>query len=245
MYIRQSPRVMSWTLPRERQPLVVIQGERFSVRNISEGGLCIWLVNPTYENLLSGKKILEASFSLGEETFPVTLELVHHSPSYVGVKMISQPEALQNTLQEITFPARCGVSLVRHEKSEMLDPETGYTKLWYTGKDNTELLVWYNGLHRVIVGIQCIFGRSWVRRDHAQQVVCGTLKADVHPSGIALDSMSCEETSLKVQMNILREASQFLMAATESLPGTAFWQFLELGEMVLLPPTEDAPSRAG
>ncbi len=214
------------------------------LRNFSEQGIGLWVPSPAPFALAPGT-VMSADVVIDQDIFPVRLEIRHSSPGILGLQFTEISPQLSVIFDKMMEPAHYANSLDPHPQSRKEDVEFGHTRLWYTGQNGTELLVWYNDLQRTVMGLQLRWLGKWVFRSQFQQVQTGFLKDDepATPSGLKVvpsELLVCHKTP---DSEVLSQAAQFLTAVPPPLPGAVLWQFLEMGEQVFLPAALFASNR--
>ena len=231
---RRRPRALTLTLPDEKQPFLVLEGQRYTLRNFSEEGIGLWVPAPAPFGLATGSKI-SGDIVIGNSIHPVKLEIVHHSSRIVGLRITQKSLQLSGIFRELLEPAVHAAELRVQPGSGQDDPESGYAKLWYRSATGTELLLWYDS-QKMIQAIQLCWLGKWLFRQQFRHPLTGHLKDD--PRQQTGTKVSDAELLLKhpePDEEIINQAAQFLGAAPPPLPGYKLWQFLEMGEQVRLP----------
>jgi len=232
---RRRPRALTLTLPDAKQPFLMLEGHRYALRNFSQEGLGLWVPAPPPFGLTPGSKI-SGDVAIGNEIFPVKLEVRHHSKQVLGLRIEHQSAALTKIFDILLEPATHAVDLVPHADSGKEDPENGFHRLWYVSPSGNELIVWYNDAQKLIQAIQlCWLGR-WVYRSQLRlpqtgHLIDGDRKRPgklVGPSELLLRQEEADE-------EILQQTALFLGATPPPLPGYRLWQFMEMGDTVFLP----------
>ncbi len=239
---RRRPRAVTLTLPDTQQPHLLLDGKVYTLRNFSESGLGLWMPSPAPFGLHKGNHI-HGDLEIENHIHPIELEVVHHSPRTVGLRIIKMSKELITLFRQLLEPVSFAGSLELHAKSGQVDPETGLLRLWLTGGGGTELTVWYNDLNRMIAALQLCWVGKWVARHQFQPSQTGLLCDDKRfRPGATVREEELIEKHETADPEILRQASQFLAALSPPWPGHLLWQFLETGEQIYLPASLTANS---
>jgi hypothetical protein len=231
---RRRPRAVTLTLPNARQPFVVIEGKKYTLRNFSEDGVGLWAPSPAPFGLAPGSNI-SGDVVLDQEIFPVKLEVRHRSPGVIGLEIMEAPPELHQLFKRLLEPSYYASTLVVHAASQTEDPDFGQPRLWYHGEGGSELLVWYESSQKTILAMQLAWLGKWVFRGQYQNTRTGFLPdrpAD-HP-GQQLSHESLWVVHEQPDSELLYQAAQFLTSVPSPLPGGLLWQFLETGEQMKL-----------
>lgn len=242
MYKRR-PRALTLTLPDEKQPFLLLEGRRYTLRNFSEEGIGLWVPAPAPNGLTPGSRI-SGDIVIGQTIHPVKLEIVHHTSRIIGLRITQKSTELSKIFDVLLEPAVHAAELAPHPDSGTEDLVNGYQRLWFRSPSGNELLVWYQQPQRWIHAIQlCWLGR-WVYRQRQRIPETGFLRDEqrVRPGSLIVpEELLMRHT--EPDEEILASAAQFLGAVPPPLPGLKFWQFLEMGEAVELPETSVTPSK--
>lgn len=225
---------MTLTLPDEKQPFLMLEGQRYTLRNFSEEGIGLWVPAPAPFGLATGSKI-SGDIVIGNSIHPVKLEIVHHNARIVGLRITQKSTQLTGIFTELLRPAVYAAELVPQPGSGAEDQENGYARLWYRSPTGNELLIWYDS-QKMIQALQLCWLGKWIFRQQFRHPLTGHLKDD--PRRASGNRVTDEELLLKhaePDEEIINQAAQFLGAAPPPLPGYKLWQFLEMGEQVRLP----------
>jgi len=213
----------------------MIEGSRFMLRNFSEEGLGLWVPTPPPFGITPGSRI-SGDIVIGNDIFPVKLEIRHQSKQVLGLRIEHQSKELAKIFARLLEPANHAAELVPHLDSGKEDPENGFHRLWYVSPSGNELIIWYNNAQKMIQAIQlCWLGR-WVYRAQQRLPQTGHLVDGerlrpgklVSPQELLLRQEDADE-------ELLQQAAHFLGASPPPLPGFRLWQFMEMGEQVFLP----------
>lgn len=235
MQRRRRPRALTLTLPDSKQPFLVLEGTKHTLRNFSQEGMGLWVMPPLPFGLTPGRQV-SGDVVIGQDVHSVLLEIVHHSPRVIGVRILQKSHALDKILCELMAPANYAGELHPHAENETEDPDNSFRRLWYVGPGGTELVVWYADPHKMIAGIQCCWRGVWVYRQQFRPAQTGHLKdSERKRPGHKLGPDDLLMTHEHSDEQLMGEASQFLGAVPPPLPGYRLWQFLEMGEQVFLP----------
>ena len=233
---RRGPRALTLTLPDTRQPFLVIDKKRYTLRNFSEDGIGVLLIPPLKHGLTKGRT-MSGDVTIGNQIFPVKLEAIHVSEKLLGLKIIHKSPELTQIFKDLLHPATYAMTLKERPESGTPDPVLGYNRLWYSGKGGTELMVWYNESSAMILSLQLCWIGKWVFRRQFQPTETGNLSDNSPKASGSLrgDEVILHDTT--VNRNTLQHAAVFLSACPPPLPGHLLWQFLETGEQVYIPRT--------
>ena len=243
-YRRSGPRLPALTLPDAKQPFLLLEGKKYTLRNLSEEGIGLWVLPPLPFGMSPGT-LFSADLTVESKVFPVQLELVHYSPRIIGLRFVRLPAELSAILSELLKPALYGSELVAHEMNLALDPLEGLPRLWFQSKIGSELMVWYQENLRTILALQLCWLGKWVYRKQMKNVKTGYLRDGWGMGqGRVMDSADLLMRHRKADQRVLQEASQLLSTLMPPLPGLKLWQFLEMGEQVALPPESVTPKKA-
>lgn len=235
MHNRRKPRALTLTLANAKQPFLLWQGERYTLRNFNEEGIGLWVPTPASIGLAPGSR-MSADVVIDNQIFAVQLEIRHSSPGIIGLRFTKVGAELSAMFRQLMEPTTYAAQLKPHPKSGTEDVDLGAPRLWYVGEGDSELVVWYNEFQRTILAIQLCWLGKWVFRHQFEPALTGHLKDGVSPSsGVQVPSTDLIKQHLESDSDMLHEAAQFLTSVPLPLPGALFWQFLELGEQVYLP----------
>ena len=232
---RKRPRALTLTLPDAKQPFLMLEGNRYTLRNFSEEGLGLWVPVPPPFGLTPGSKI-SGDVVIGNDIFPVRLEIRHHSKQVLGLKIEHQSKELSTLFSALLEPAKHAAEMIPHAQSGKEDPENGFHRLWYASPSGSELLIWYNNGQKLIQAVQlCWLGR-WVYRAQLRLPQTGQLKDGPRArAGKLVSPDELLQRDADPDEEVLQQAAHFLGAAPPPLPGYRLWQFMEMGEPVFLP----------
>jgi hypothetical protein len=233
---RRNPRALTLTLPDTKQPYLIVDGRKFTPRNISEEGIGIWVPEPLPEWIKVGTRI-KGNLQIGTQLYPVELEMRHHGePRVAGLHITHKSDELSQIFHRLLEPATYAAHLeiCGHPGEE--DRKVGYNRLWYTGSSGAELIIWYNGSQRMIIALQITWLSNYVFRHQFIHPHTGHLHDHTRrPTGhlIRTEELLIEHDPADAEL--LQQAAQFLVAVPLPIPGHLLWQFLETGEQVYLP----------
>lgn len=232
---RRRPRAVTLTLPDAKQPHLLVNGKSYSLKNFSESGIGLWMTNPAPFGLHKGNRI-HGDVEIEHHIHPIELEVVHHSPRTVGLRITRLSKELAELFRQLLEPVSYAGTVEWHKRTGEVDPETGMPRLWLAGKAGTELLVWYNDLNRMIAAVQLCWVGKWVCRHQFQAPETGFLCDDKRfREGSILRDEELMQKHPVADPDLVQQASQFLAALAPPLPGHLLWQFLETGEQIYLP----------
>lgn len=237
MQTRRKPRALTLTLPNAKQPYFVLDGKRYTLRNVSQDGVGLWVKAPAPFGLVPGAQV-SGDVVIGSEIFPVGLEIRHVSSHMVGLKFVNCPQNLAKIFKELLEPSLYASALIPHLESGLEDPVNGYPRLWYTGDAGTELVIWYHEISKMIQAMQIRWLGRWVFRKLQEHIETGHIKDDVRPfEGAKIAERDLWTRHQPPDLEIINQAAQFLTSVPRPLAGAVLWQFLESGEQVQLPDT--------
>lgn len=234
MHKRRKPRALTLTLPNAKQPYFMVDGKRYTLRNVSQEGVGLWMRAPAPFGLVPGARV-SGDVVIGNEIFPVGLEIRHVSSHLVGLRFTQAPPELSKLFQELLEPSHYASGIVARPESGQIDPKRNLHRLWYRGEVDTELMVWYQE-SRMIQAIQIRWLGRWVFRQLNQKAETGYLVEDGNPQPTTeLKEAELWSRQSPADPEIIGQAAQFLTSVPPPLPGAILWQFLEIGEQVYLP----------
>jgi hypothetical protein len=241
MQRRQRPRAVTLTLPDAKQPHLLFDGKTYTLRNFSESGIGLWMTTPAPFGLHKGNRI-HGDVEIDHHIHPVDLEVVHHSPRTVGLRITRMSTELKELFTKLLEPVTYAGTLVSHARSGEVDSETGLPRLWLVGKGGSELIVWFNDLNRMISALQLCWVGKWVSRHQFRAPETGFLcdEKRYREGAVVRDDELLQKHSAAAP-ELMQQAAQFLAGLMPPLPGHLLWQFLETGEQVYLP--ADLPAK--
>jgi hypothetical protein len=180
---RRRPRALTLTLPDEHQPHLVFQGKQYTLRNLSEEGIGVWVVPPAPYGMKMGSR-LRADFVIDKRIYPVELEVAHESERLIGLKILHKSGELEAIFNRLLQPSFYAAGLERHQKSEQDLGDGLGPRLWYTGRSGVELLVWYHEFKRMILAVQITWAAKWVYRAQFKPAKVGFLGDQHTPTGL-------------------------------------------------------------
>ena len=236
MQRRRRPRALTLTLPDAKQPFLVLNGLKYTLRNFSEEGIGLWVLPPLPFGLTPGSAV-SGDIQIENHIHPVVLEIVHHSPRVIGLRILEKSTELEKIFRTLLEPANYAGDLEFHPENGTDDPENGFRRVWCQAPGGTELIVWYAEPHKMIAGMQLCWRGAWVYRYQFKAVQTGHLKdGERERPGQKVDLSELLIVHDSPDESVISEAAQFLGAVAPPLPGYRLWQFLEMGEQVFLPP---------
>jgi hypothetical protein len=235
MQHRRRPRALTLTLPDAKQPFLVLDGIKYTLRNVSQEGIGLWVMPPLPFGLTTGSQV-SGDIVIDTHIHPVVLEIVHHSPRVIGLRIVEKSRELEKLFRRLLEPANYAGEMEPHAKDGSEDADNGFRRVWYAGPSDTELLVWYADPHRMIAAIQLCWRGSWVYRQQFKPTQTGHLRdGERKRPGHKLNPKDLLIVHDHPDESLITEAAQFLGAVPSPLPGYRLWQFLEMGEQVFLP----------
>ena len=223
---RRRPRALSLTLPNTLQPYLVFNGERYLMRNVSEEGIGLWVPQEKAFGLTPKTKV-NGDIVIDRQIHPVTLEVVHSTRGYVGLKIIHADRELTKIFQSILEPSQYASRLVAEANSGHEEEDTGLRHFCYRGGPQVKLSFWV-GPSLEVRAVEIYLLDRWVRRNQFAPV----------QTGILLDS---QESVLHVHdqpsAEFVQAVTQFVGSAPPPIPAALLWHFLETGEQVFVSDT--------
>ena len=241
MQRRRRPRALTLTLPDSKRPVLAYEGKRYTLRNISEEGIGLWFPTPAPYGMTLNARI-NADILIDSQIYPVELQVVHFYPRCVGLRIIHKSPDLAKLFHELLEPANYAATLIQNPASGSEDVETGYARLWLSGSEDAEVVVWYNAAQRMIMALQACWLGKYVYREQFKPVQTGFLLEESR--GRNGSRVKSEELLLlhpEPDAELLHQAAQFLTTINPPVPGYLLWQFLETGEQVYLPAETSNP----
>lgn len=234
MYQRKRPRALTLTLSNSKQPILMLGGKPYTLRNFSQEGVGLWVKPPDLFGLTPGAKV-SGDVVIEKAIFPVKLEVRHCSPGLVGLQFTEINDDLEQLFRHMLEPSVHAARLKKHAKSQTPDPELSASRLWYAA-EGTELLVWYNEFQKSVDGVQILWQGKWVFRYRYEKARTGFLRDDAQKrNGVRVLPEELVLEHQEADKELLHQAAQFLTSVPNPLPGHLLWQFLEIGEQVFLP----------
>lgn len=234
---RKRPRALTLTLPDTQQPMLVVEGRKYILRNFNEDGVGLWV--PGSSNLLpqAGTQF-NGDIVIGTQIFGVTLKTVHAYDGMTGLQILHRSVELVDLFRRLMEPTLYATELLPAAGNATQDPESGHLRLWYEARGQTQLLVWVEKERLHLQGLQLRWLGQYVSREYQGRAETGYL-ADLSlpKDGMRLRPEEVLVRHRETNPELLHSAAQFLAAVGAPLPGYLFWQFLERGESVFLPST--------
>lgn len=212
-------------------------GERYLLRNVSEEGIGVW-IHSSRAFGLTPKTHVSGDIVIGEGIHPVTLEVVHSTKGYVGLKIMSSDPSLSQILKELLEPSVYATALTPGEGCGTEDSQSGHWHFHYNAGPAARLRFWI-GRPGDVKGLQVCFLGRLVSREQFGPIRTGFVADEPGPLGH-------EELLLLHEHpdpDFVQRAGQFLASVSPPLPGALLWHFLESGEQVFLP--EELLKRTG
>lgn len=232
---RKGPRLLTMTLPQPKRPFLELAGHRCALHSLGHEGFEAWAPSTLPISVRVGAK-LDGEVVIDQGRYPVQLEVIHLEKRVVGLSVLQGSKELSEILNRLLEPTHYAHKLKSMPESERLDSEFGLPRLWYVGEGESELLVWYNDLTLMMLGIQVCCMGHWVYRYQFESPQTGDLKAHVtRGHGKVIKDSELLLRHPAPSRPILDFAAQFLSSVPQPLVGHLLWQFLETGEQVYLP----------
>ncbi len=238
MQRRQSVRALSLALPRKEQPQIVVEGTSYPVHNFNALGMGLRLPASLKERLLPGTPF-STLLHVDAHSYPVKLHILYSQDGYYGLAFDNIGADLSKLLRQFTAPFESALHLQPHSENGKIDPSTGFARAWYVHPPHSELVVWYNDLHQLIMQIQVCFEGFWIFRTAGKPIEGGKLeKHSGLPQGKKIPTQSKPLGTEAALQGHLQRAIQFLVALPPPWPGALLWHFLEKGEPFPIPLVE-------
>ncbi|MBI1859674.1 MAG: hypothetical protein HYR96_01995 [Deltaproteobacteria bacterium] len=218
---RRRPRALSLTLPDTLQPYFVFGGERYLMRNVSEQGIGLWVPQEKAFGLTPKTKV-NGDIVINNQIHPVTLEVVHSTKGYVGLKILKADRELTQIFESILEPSQYAARLVAEPGNGVEDPDTGLLTFTYRGGPQVKLSFWV-GPGREIKAVEIHLLDRWVRRNQFAPIQTGILPDSNELVLVVHDQPNPEFT---------QAATQFLGSVPPPIPSALLWHFMESGEIV-------------
>lgn len=232
---RKRPRALTLTLPDDKQPFLMLDGNRYVLRNFNEDGIGLWMPSPAPFSLEKGTR-LSGDIVIDNQIFPVGLETVHLVNGVLGLRIINKSLELVDLFRRLLEPTEYAGDLRPTKGNQTEDSKRGFPRLWYQARGQTELLVWYHPDLKAIQSLQLKWLGQWVFRDFQRPVQSGYLaEVSLGREGTAVDTGELLVLHKSPDADMLQGAAQFLGAVPPPLPGYLLWQFLETGGQIVLP----------
>lgn len=238
---RRRPRALTLTLPDAQRPFLVYEGKKYTLRNFSEEGIGLWLPPPPPYGMNKGMKI-NGDLLIDNEIFPIVLHVVDFYPRCVGMRILHKSPELTQLFAKLLEPTTYAGTLTVRPESGQEDRTNGCVRLWMTGCEDTELVVWYN-TQRMVIALQVCWLGKWIFREQLRPVQTGVLREDRrlrNGTRVVADDLLLNHPEPDAEL--LQQAAQFLTSVALPIPGYLLWQFLETGEQISIPPLTEAPS---
>jgi hypothetical protein len=232
---RKRPRALTLTLPDNKQPFLVLEGQRYVLRNFNEDGIGLWMPNPPPFGLEKGVK-LNGDIVIDNQIFGVGLETVHADHGILGLRIINKSLELIDLLRQLLEPTEYANDLQPTPGCYTEDARKGFPRLWYQARGQTELLVWYHPDLKNIQALQLKWLGQWVYREFQKSAQTGYLaEVSLGKNGTQAEPKDLLIAHKTPEAEMLQGAAQFLGAVPPPLPGYLLWQFLETGGQIVLP----------
>ncbi len=233
MSYQRQPRIPVTTLARTLQPEVEVAGERYPVRNISEGGLGIWVPEPM-PTVLKNDAI--CTFRLHwskKESYELVARVTHHgAPRLVGLEFKKISNELKQKLNEMLQPANFAMGMqVTQPPSE--DSQTGYDRSVYESPSGAVLTLWVQSGPQTLKRLHIEWNGQYAARSVGEPPEAGHSGSHFleNLSGKVGEKLVIADTSTEEQKSkIFEQAAQILIAIDPPLPSNKLWQFLVSGE---------------
>lgn len=226
---RRRPRAISLTLPNTKQPIFIFNEARYLLRNVSEEGIGVWLPK---ENAfgLTPKTRVSGDIVVNQIIHPVTLEVVHSTKGYVGLRIVNADPALTRALHELLEPSHYATALLPTGRCG--NEESGFVEFSYRAGLAAALSFWVGSTRDVKSLEVSVLGR-WIAREQFGPTKTGVLPNE--PKSVT----GCQDELLLIHSDadpdFIQTAAQFLASVPPPLPGPLLWHFLESGEQVFVP----------
>lgn len=232
---RHQVRGLTITLPDTSRPFFLFEGNRYTLRNFSEGGFGLWFTSKVPFKAPVGSR-MRGEIAVSNKLYSVELSVAHVSEKTLGLRLEKCPVDLIRLFAALLRPAHYGAELKPHDMNQTVDAERGHVRLWYVSNAGTELLVWYQEPQAMVLGLQLCWLGKWVYRDTFDKAKTGFLRDGwAVGQGRVMGRDDLLLVHAEPEKRVLQEAAQLLGALPSPLPGVKLWQFLETGEQVFLP----------
>lgn len=142
MTYKRQPRIPVTTLARSVQPEVEVGGERYPVRNISEGGLGVWVPEPTPTAFKNGAVCAFRFHWSKKEIFELDARVIHQgAPRFIGLEFKKITNELKAKLHEMLQPANFAMGM-KPTEGPSEDPSNGYERTVFESPSGATLTIW-------------------------------------------------------------------------------------------------------
>lgn len=232
MPYQRQPRIPVTILARSLTPEVEMSGTRYPVRNISEGGLGIWVPEPMPAELKNGAICTFRFHWSKKEVYELEARITHHgAPRLVGLEFKKITNELKKKLHEMLQPANfaIGMKLTDTPKEDL---ESGFERSVYESPSGAVLTIWIQSGPQVLKRLHLEWNGQYAARSiqeppEAGQVASPFLQNLSAGGASPGDSLT---TSEEQKSKIFEQAAQILIALDPPLPANKLWQFLVSGE---------------
>ena len=239
MSYQRQPRIPVTTLARSLQPEVELSGTRYPVRNISEGGLGIWVPEPMPAELKNDAICTFRFYWSKNEMYELEARITHHgAPRLVGLEFKKISNELKKKLHEMLQPANFAIGMKQSEAA-VEDAETGYDRSVYESPSGAVLTLWVQSGPQTLKRLHLEWNGQFAARSLQEPPEAGQVASpflqNLSASGVGpKDTVSTTEEQ---KSKIFEQAAQILIAIDPPLPANKLWQFLVSGETTQLPGT--------
>ena len=142
MTYKRQPRIPVTSLARTLQPEVEVAGQRYPVRNVSEGGLGIWVPEPMPAVLRNDAICTFRLHWTKKESYEMEARVKHHgAPRLIGLEFLKISNELKKKLHHMLQPANFAMAM-QLSQPVVEDSQTGYERLVYESPSGAMLTLW-------------------------------------------------------------------------------------------------------
>ncbi len=239
MTYRRQPRIPVTTLSRTLQPEVEVGGDRYPVRNISEGGLGIWVPEPMPAVFKNGATCGFRFHWSKKEVFELEARVRHHgAPRLIGLEFIKITDELRHKLYEMLQPANFAIGM-KETQAPTEDPQSGFERSIYESPSGAILTLWVQLGPQVIKRLHLEWNGQFVARTLQEPPEAGFCDGSPFLDNLTGTSAMVKNTNANTasdedKSKIFEQASQILIALDPPIPSNKLWQFLVSGETTQL-----------
>ncbi len=245
MSYQRQPRIPVTTLARSITPEVEMSGTRYPVRNISEGGLGIWVPEPMPAELKNGAICTFRFHWSKKEVYELEARITHHgAPRLVGLEFKKITNELKKKLHEMLQPANFAMGMKPCETPKE-DTETGFERSVYESPSGAVLTLWIQNGPQVLKRLHLEWNGQYAARTVQESPEAGHV-ASPFLQNLSANGLGPEDslaTTEEQKSMIFEQASQILIALDPPLPANKLWQFLVSGETTQLPQPKEASNK--
>ncbi len=239
MTYRRQPRIPVTTLSRTLQPEVEVGSERYPVRNISEGGLGIWVPEPMPAPFKNGAICTFRFHWSKKEVFELEARVKHHgAPRLIGLEFLKISNELRQKLHEMLQPANFAIGM-KQTQGPVEDAENGFERSVYESPSGATLTLWVQPGPQVLKRLHLEWNGQYAARSLQEPPEAGHSNAspfldNLTGASTLIKNTTTETASDEDKSKIFEQASQILIALDPPIPSNKLWQFLVSGEATQL-----------